>query len=143
MAALKTQATDTPIKDYVAALPVKRQPEAQQLISGMPTASCHPPVIRGSRIAGFERCTDRDASGQTGEWPRVGFGKGNGGMRPCSGVNSEQVAEPLARLGAPRHVRGCLYLKRLDGVDAAILQDLIARLIVAHAHQRVDGVLSA
>lgn len=138
MAVAKTLPTELPIADYLDALDEKRRVEAEQLITWMQAATGAPPVLWGSRIVGFGRYAYRYASGHSGEWPLVGFGIGKAEISLYLSVDFAAEAASLAALGRHRTGVGCLYLKRLAGVDPASLQGMIQRSVAARAGQRVD-----
>lgn len=139
MSELKTQPTDTPIEDYLAALEPRRRVEAQRLVELMRAATGAQPVIWGTRIVGFGRYAYRYASGQSGEWPLIGFGMGKAEISLYLGVDYEKESATLARLGKHRHGVSCLYLRRLEGVDEAALRELLQRSVQNLDSRRVDA----
>jgi hypothetical protein len=143
MAEPKTQATTVPIDDYLAALEPARREDAIRLIAWMREASGEPPVLWGSRIVGFGRYAYRYDSGRSGEAPLIGFGVGKAELSLYLSVDYAAEAATLARLGKHRHGAGCLYLKRLAGVDESALHELIERSVQARAAERIDGPAQA
>jgi hypothetical protein len=134
----KTQPTDTPISAYLEGLGPRRRAEAERLIELMQAATGAKPVVWGTRIVGFGLCEYRYASGRTGAWPLIGFGMGKAEISLYLGVDYENEAEALARLGKHRHGVSCLYLRRLDCADEAVLVELLQRSVRNWAGRRID-----
>ena len=84
-------------------------------------------------IVGFGRYHYRYASGREGDAPLVGFAPRarNLVLYLSSGLD-ERYPRLLAELGPHTTGKGCLYLKRLDDADPAVLRQLVERSVLVH-----------
>lgn len=105
--------------------PPERRAEAARLLEIFATATGFPPLLWGGSMVGFGRYAYRYASGHGGEALACGFAPRKAEL-VLYGLPGEGAASALyARLGKHRRGQGCVYLRRLDGVDEAALDDLI------------------
>lgn len=123
MAANKTQATDTDPGAFMAAS--TRPDDAAALAALMTRVSGEPPVMWGPSIVGFGRYRYRYASGREGEMCRIGFSPRRAELVLYVGAGRPEQADALARLGRHRTGKGCLYLKRLAGLDIDALEEIV------------------
>lgn len=122
----KTKAAPLDRDSWLAAVePAERRAEAAQLLQIFAEATGYPPLLWGGAMVGFGRYAYRYASGHGGEALACGFAPRRAEL-VLYGLPEEAGAEAIyARLGKHRRGKGCLYLKRLDGVDRGALQELI------------------
>ena len=127
MAETKTRATTVEAADFIAAVsdPVRRA-DAEVLSALMTRITGEPATMWGPTIVGFGRYAYRYDSGHSGESCRTGFSprKAELVLYVLSGDAAE--AALLAKLGKHRTGKRCLYIKRLDSIDMAVLEQLIA-----------------
>src|SRR3954471_13898442 len=111
--------TGAPVEEFLDAVSdEQRRADAYAVSALMADVSGEPPVMWGSSIVGFGTYHYRYASGREGDAPLVGFSP----RKPhlvlyLAGEFETKNAETLARLGPHSVGKGCLYLKRLTGVD--------------------------
>jgi hypothetical protein len=123
----KTQATAADPAAFLAAVePEAQRRDAADIVAMMAAVSGAPPILWGS-IVGFGRYAYRYDSGRTGEAPRLAMSprKGKNVVYFTPGLDGE--ADLLARLGPHEKGKSCLYLKSLDGIDRAVLRQLMER----------------
>lgn len=91
----------------------------------MKEATGEKPVMWGDGIVGFGSYRYKYGSGHEGEWFLTGFSprKQNLTLYVMSGFG--EYAELLKQLGPYKTGKSCLYIKRLEDVDAVILLKLI------------------
>ena len=87
-------------------------------------------------IVGFGSRTLRYPDGRETPWMLVGFSARKAATVLYLAEGFEQHAELLGRLGPHSIGKSCLYLKRLDAVDTAVLRDLVTDSVRAG---RADG----
>lgn len=124
--AIKTVATDADVHAYIAALePERRRAEAQQLLTLYERVTSEPATMWGPSIIGFGEYHYTYESGRSGTMCRSGFSprKGKHSIYLIATVNQDAL---LARLGRHKRERSCLYVNRLDQVDMAVLEEIIA-----------------
>jgi predicted GIY-YIG superfamily endonuclease len=83
---------------------------------------------------GFGRYHYRYESGREGDWMVSGFAVRAKELVLYLGCGGGGFDDLLARLGKHRLGKGCLYVKTLAQVDAAVLETLVSR---AHTAARV------
>jgi hypothetical protein len=111
----------------IAALPERRRHDAEALVALMSEVTGEQPALWSGSIVGFGSRHYRYESGREGDTVRVGFApRGTGPVLYLTHA-VEDYGDLLERLGPHTHGKGCLYLKRVADVDAAVLRELVAR----------------
>jgi Domain of unknown function (DU1801) len=127
MAAPATRPTDADVGAFLDAVPdERRRDEARQVCALMQEVTGERPVLWGTGIVGFGSTHLRYASGRELDWPVVAFAPRKAATTLYLMDGFEQRSDLLARLGPHSTGRSCLYLKRLDAVDADVLRELVA-----------------
>jgi len=124
----KTSSTDGDVGAFIDAVADdQRRHDAQLLLTMMQGATGQPPVMWGTSIVGFGSRHYHYTSGREGDVPAVSFSprKAQSVLYLTGGL--DEYKDLLARLGKYQTGKGCLYLKRVDRADAAILRELIDR----------------
>lgn len=135
-----TAPTDTDVEAFLEAVPdEQRRADARQVCALMQEVTGEPPVLWGGSIIGFGKYHYRYESGHEGDAPLAGLSP----RKPhlviyLIGGYEERHASTLAKLGPHKTGKGCLYLKRLEDVDMAVLRELIVRSM--RVHKGVDRV---
>ena len=122
----KTRETDADVAAFIAAVSDPRQrADAEALVTMMSDVSGEPPRMWGPSIIGFGRYHYRYESGREGDMCRIGFSprKGQTVLYIVDGFPAH--ADHLTRLGKHKTGKSCLYVKRLDDIDANVLRALI------------------
>lgn len=124
----KTQETQQSVDDFLASLPVpQRAADARTLIALMGRISGAPPRLWGPSIIGFGSVHYRYESGREGETPRIAFSPRKAELVLYVGAGHDNIAALLPGLGKHRSGKGCLYIKSLGGVDAGVLERIVAQ----------------
>jgi hypothetical protein len=130
MPAAKTTPGDTPVGEHLAALDdAERRADCEALVHLMTRVTGCEPQMWGRSIVGFDRYHYRYASGHEGDAAVVGFASGRRHLTlylAAGFAEADGSRELLARLGRHTTGKGCLYVKRLADVDAAVLESLVA-----------------
>ncbi|MCW5697163.1 MAG: DUF1801 domain-containing protein [Bauldia sp.] len=113
-------------EEFVAALPPKRQREAEVLLGLYRRVTGDPGVVDRTGI-GFGRYRYRYASGRAGESAAQGFAPARRAITIylMDGVGAHESA--LARLGPHTTGVGCVYIPSLDAIDLTVLEGIIAK----------------
>ena len=120
----KTQPTEASVEDFLAAAePARRREEGRILCALMQEVTGEAPVMWGPSIVGFGRYTYVNTSRKPADWPRMGFSPRKAALTLYL-ASTPQAEAMLARLGPHTTSGSCLYIKRLDQVDMAVLRDL-------------------
>ncbi len=142
MAELKTKETGASVSAFIKKLPPARRKDAEGILALMQSATKQKAAMWGEAIVGFGRLHIKYASGRELDWFKAGFSprKDSFTLYLCGGL--EQHADLMARLGKHKAGRGCLYVKKLEDVDAKVLKQLVARTFKAARTFGAGGVES-
>jgi hypothetical protein len=121
----KTVETNADVAAFLSAVePPERREDAAQIAALMQAVSGQPPRLWGPSIVGFGSYHYRYDSGREGDSARIAFAPRKAELvLYLSGVSDADCAA----LGKHRRGVGCLYIKRLSGVDMAVLKALIVQ----------------
>jgi len=132
----KTRATEASVEAYLAAIADdERRRDCEALVTLMSRAAKEPPKMWGSSIVGFGSYHYRYESGREGESCLVGFSSRKGDISIYLSTEAPQREALLAKLGRHRMGKGCLYIRSLGEVDAAVLEKLVAGAAAARKRQ--------
>jgi hypothetical protein len=122
----KTQPTAVSVEAFLAGVePPARRADAEALSALMAKVSGETPVMWGPSIVGFGAHHYRYDSGREGDMPAIAFAPRKPALVLYLSAASPARPGLLTRLGPHEVGKGCLYLKRLDAVDAEVLETLI------------------
>ncbi|SFS03132.1 protein of unknown function (DU1801) [Agrococcus baldri] len=134
MAEQKTKPTDASVEAFLdAAEPPRRVEEGHRLVAIMREETGEEPVLWGPSIIGFgsyHYVSPSKTSRAEGDWPKVGFSPRKGALSLYGLKDLPEGAALLPQLGGYTEGAGCVYVKRLEQVDEAVLRQLIR---IAHA----------
>jgi hypothetical protein len=126
MAELKTKQNDASVAAFLASIADDGQrADVRKLAAMMRAATGSRARMWGTAIVGFGSYHYVYASGQQGDWPIVGFSprKQNISVYIMAGFSGSE--KMLAKLGKHKTGKSCLYIRRLEDVDEAVLRKLI------------------
>ena len=122
----KTNENDGDVHAFVEGLAdERRRAEARALLPLMERATGEPPRMWGDSIVGFGRYHYRYATGREGDAAAVGFSPRKAQLTIYLPMGFDALQDELAALGPHTTSVSCLYVKRLDAVDAGVLEDLV------------------
>jgi hypothetical protein len=127
MAETKTRPTDVAVEEFIAKVddPQKRA-DSHVLVEMMQRLTGDKPKMWGPTIIGFGSYHYKYASGHEGDACMAGFSPRKAEFSIyLSPEPTEKRDALLARLGKHRMGKGCLYVKRLDGLDMNVLEQLV------------------
>lgn len=129
----KTVATDADVNGYIAALePDRRREEALQLLALYERVTGERARMWGPSIIGFGEYRYTYESGRSGTMCRAGFSprKGKHSIYLVCASREAKAAERqnalLEHLGKHKMEKSCLYVNRLDQIEVAVLEAIIA-----------------
>jgi len=126
MAELKTTPNDASVEAFLDGVADERKrQDSYAILAMMQEVTGVKARMWGDSIVGFGSYHYKYASGREADWPLVGFSprKQNLTLYIMSGF--EQYDELLGRLGKYSTGKACLYIKRLQDVDLAMLRELV------------------
>ena len=136
MAELKTKATSASVDAFLKRIPDQtRRRDCFTLLRLMQQVTKAKPKMWGAHIVGFGTYHYVYASGHEGDCCLTGFAprKLDLTLYITSGFGPHQAL--MAKLGKHKTGKACLYIKRLEDVNLAVLRRLIAAS-VKHVKQR-------
>ncbi|MBO0749229.1 MAG: DUF1801 domain-containing protein [Porphyrobacter sp.] len=130
-AELKTKPTEVTVDAFIAALPdERRREEARALDAIYRRVTGLEPKMWGPSIVGYGSYDYRYESGHSGTMCKGGFSPRKAALTlylsAWYGDRQVEAQELFARLGKHSTGKACLYVKRLEQVDAAVLEQLVA-----------------
>jgi Domain of unknown function (DU1801) len=121
----KTTQTDASVEAYFAGIAdATRRADCEKLSTMMHKATGEPAKMWGAGIVGFGSHHYKYESGREGDMCRLGFASRKDAMA-LYGLGIEANADLVAKLGKIATGKGCLYIRRLEDVDAKVLQRLL------------------
>jgi hypothetical protein len=132
MAQLKTQPNDRSVEDFLNSVEndTKRQ-DSFTILEMMKEATDEEPIMWGDSIIGFGTYRYKYANGKEAEWFLTGFSPRVQNLTLYIMDGFEEYDNLLGKLGKHSTGKSCLYVKRLDNVDTAVLKEMIEKS-VAH-----------
>ena len=123
---IKTAPTPMDARAYLDSVePERRRLEGFAMLELMEQLTGEPGVMWGPTIIGFGSRPYTNSTG-THDWFVMGFSPRKASVTLYGLYNDYGPPEPLLEhLGPHTTGKGCLYLKRLDAIDPAVLEKLI------------------
>lgn len=107
----------------------QRRVDCEAVAAMMEAVTKEKPAMWGASIVGFGKQHYKYASGREGNWFTAGFSPRKDSLTLYLTGGFHQHRDLLAKLGKFKTGVGCLYVKRLDDVDRAVLKQLIERSV--------------
>ena len=124
MAENKTKATVASVVGFLSSLSEERRADAKALIKMMEGVADQKPKMWGPSIVGFGSYHYRYDSGHEGDMPLICFSPRKAAT-VVYGMSSADKAL-LGKLGKHKLSGNCLHIKKLEDVDAKVLEKLIS-----------------
>jgi hypothetical protein len=126
MAELKTSRNDGDVDAFLDSVEDEtRRRDARDLRRILSDVTGEPGAMWGPSIVGFGSHHYRYASGREVDWFKVGFSPRKQSLTIYLVPGVDRYQALLERLGDHKIGKGCLYVKRLSDVDAAVLRELV------------------
>jgi len=117
------------VSAFVGKLDEPRRADAQALIAMMKRVAGTEPAIWAGSIVGFGNYHYKYASGHEGDCFITGFAARKTALTLYLTAGVERFPKLLAKLGKHKTGKGCLYIKKLEDVDLAVLEDLLGQSV--------------
>ena len=126
----KTTFTGASVKDYIASRASDRQrADCAALMALLRRITGQRPRMWGPSIVGYGLYRYTYDSGHSGEAPVVGFAIRGRNIVVYLSASDDRQRALLARLGRHSMGKSCLYFRRLDDLDVAVLEQLVVNSI--------------
>lgn len=130
MAGRKTQENDGDVAAFLNAIPDERKRrDSQVVLDLMERIVGAPPKMWGDSMVGFGRYHYRYASGHEGDLFLTGFAPRKQALTLYIMPGFSAYDGLMSRLGKHKTGKSCLYVKRLEDIDGAVLEELIERSV--------------
>lgn len=130
--AIKTKVTEQDVFEFIEELTVspKRKEDAQKLVDLMEEHTGYPPKMWGPSIIGFGQYHYKSTrSAQEGDWPLVGFSPRKTALSLYVYAGTKRQEELLEKLGKYSMGKACIYVKKLEDIDFAVLKEMMDETI--------------
>jgi hypothetical protein len=128
----KTKANGASVRAYLDAIPdAARRQDCEAIAALMTRVTGAPPMMWGDSIVGFDSYHYRYDSGREGDAPLLGFSSRKGDISIYLSCGDAELEALRERLGRHKMGKACLYLRRLDDVDATVLEQMAAHSAAA------------
>lgn len=130
MVELKTQKNDASVEAFINQVedPKKRE-DSFAIIELMRKVTGSKPKMWGGSIVGFGTYHYVYASGNSGDWPVVGFSPRKQNLTLYIMVGFSKYEELMEKLGKHKTGKSCLYVKKLSDINMKVLETLIAESV--------------
>jgi hypothetical protein len=127
VAELKTRPTKVSIDTFLERIADEaRRGDCRTLVRLMKRATGERPTMWGPSMVGFGSYHYRYASGHEGDCFLAGFAPRKRELTLYIMSGFDRYNALMARLGKFRTGKACLYVKRLDDIDLAVLEELVS-----------------
>lgn len=126
MAELKTKKNKASIEDFLNAVEDDNKRKDSFIIHKlMQKISGDKGSMWGSSIIGYGTYHYKSASGREGDWMATGFSPRKNALSIYIMAGFSKYDGLLKKLGKHKTGKGCLYVKKLEDIDMAVLEELI------------------
>ena len=125
----KTAPTDANVHEFLdAATPARRREDGLRLADIFREVTGADPIMWGPSMVGYGRYRYISAANPRtrGDWPKAAFSPRKAQVTLYGLKDLPEGAALLPRLGTYTEGAGCIYVKKLDDIDLAVLRRLIA-----------------
>jgi hypothetical protein len=130
MAELKTKQNEADVEAFLNGVAdEKKRRDCFAILELMQQVTGLPPKMWGDSIVGFGSYHYKYASGREGDWFLTGFSPRKGNLTLYIMAGFDQYDELMKRLGKYKTGKSCLYIKKLEDIDLAILRDLVEQSV--------------
>ena len=126
MAEVKTGPTGVDPESFLSSVePERRRREGFELLALYRRVTGEPAVMWGPSIVGFGSYDYVYATGHSGRATAAGFSPRRAQLTLYFADGFDHYVDELGRLGPHTSSRSCLYIKRLEAVDHAVLESMV------------------
>lgn len=127
MSEMKTVETEGDVAGFLSAVaPAQKAEDARLTLEMMSRLSGLPARLWGDSIIGFGSYNYTRADGSAHRFFRTGFSPRKANLTIYIIPGFEEYGDMLERLGPHKTSVSCLYITRLERVDLAVLEEIIA-----------------
>lgn len=127
VAEIKTKQTPVSVEKFINSVKEEqKRKDSFAILDMMKKASGEEPKMWGTSLIGFGNLRYKSpATGREVDWFRVGFSPRKANLSLHLGLDIQQHATALKKLGKHKTGVGCLYINKLSEVDIKVLKGMI------------------
>jgi Domain of unknown function (DU1801) len=126
-AELKTKKTKASVGEFIDGVADDRRKDCRALVKLMKKATGADAKMWGPSIIGFgDYSYVSEKTGRAGDWFQIGFSPRKADLTLYLMGGLSRHSKRIAKLGKHKVAGSCLHIKRLEDVDLAVLEDLLA-----------------
>ena len=130
MAELKTKRNKRSVKAFLDSFPdEKKRRDSFTILELMKKVTGKEPEMWGDSIVGFGEYHYKYASGREGDWFLTGFSPRVQNLTLYIMAGFDQYEALLSKLGKHSTGKSCLYIKKIEDIDIAVLEELVRRSV--------------
>ena len=128
---IKTKPTSTSVDSFIDSIPdEQKRKDSQVILKMMEKAMKEKPKMWGSSMIGFGNVRYKSpATGREVDWFKIGFSPRKANLSLHLGLDIQQHADSLNKLGKHKTGVGCLYISKLEDVDIKVLEKMITAAV--------------
>jgi hypothetical protein len=131
-ATLKTTATQVTLASVLESVAdPQRRADTERVCALMGRISGADPVVWGPSMIGFGSLTLRYDSGRELDWFVIGCSPRKAALSVYILEDVAGLSDMLSRLGPHTTGKSCIYIKKLDAVNIAVLEEILAASVAA------------
>lgn len=122
----KTTENEASVEDFLNTVKDEsKRADSFEVKKMMERITGHPAKMWGSSIVGFDVYHYKYDSGREGDMLKVGFSPRSTALTLYIMPGFDRYEELMSKLGKYKTGKSCLYIKKLENVDKAVLEELI------------------
>ncbi|MXZ71550.1 MAG: DUF1801 domain-containing protein [Acidobacteria bacterium] len=126
MAELKTKKNDASVETFLDAIEnEKRRQDCRAVVDLMADVTGEAPAMWGDSIIGFGSYHYQYATGREGDWMATGVSPRKQNLTVYIMTGFDRHEALMKKLGRYKTGKSCLYIKKLEDVDLAVLRELV------------------
>lgn len=124
---IKTKPTSSSVTDFINSIPEEqKRKDSHVILKLMEKATKEKPKMWGSSMIGFGDVRYKSPrTGREVDWFKMGFSPRKANLSLHLGLNLQQHAEALNKLGKHKTGAGCVYINKLEDVELKVLEKMI------------------
>jgi hypothetical protein len=124
---IKTKQTSLSVKDFINSITEEqKRKDSLIILKLMEKAMKEKPTMWGSSMIGFGNVRYKSpATGREVDWFKIGFSPRKANLSLHLGLDIQQHADALNKLGKYKTGVGCLYINKLSDIDIKVLEKII------------------
>ena len=124
---IKTKPTSSSVDSFIDSIPdEQKRKDSQVILKIMEKAMKEKPKMWGSSMIGFGNVRYKSsATGREVDWFKIGFSPRKANLSLYLGLDIQQHADALNKLGKHKTGVGCLFINKLEDVDIKVLEKII------------------